>query len=77
MIFIIYSRCSSAFFEEERSALKTETAENKALTTKESCRCFTIQRSPRRFLCPWLLEPKLLVGKDKLITILTCGFSPR
>lgn len=34
-------RCASAFFEEERSALK-QPAENKTLMTKESCRCFTI-----------------------------------
>nr|BAC31235.1 unnamed protein product [Mus musculus] len=28
-------------------SLKTEAAENQAVTTKESCRCFTVQRSPR------------------------------
>ncbi|EDL90105.1 rCG64244 [Rattus norvegicus] len=28
-------------------SLKTEAAENQAVATKESCRCFTVQRSPR------------------------------
>lgn len=33
--------------------------------------------SQMKFLCLWLLEPKLQVSEDKLITILTCNFSSR